>query len=128
MHHRAYLRGDVFAQTACTHRGQLQTRWTGLWAAGSNFRRVTGSCAIHKSRAIILARKFIVSMLVSLVVHIRWRRSKSLICMSASNARAEAWLHEFADSKQTDHSSLLVSRLADSSVGDGDWFLVEAKL
>ena len=126
-HHRAYRRGDVFAQTACTHRGQLQTQWTGLWDAGSDFCRSIGSCAIHKSLEIILAAIVILSMLgISLGVHIRWKRSKSLICISASE-HAEALLHELAEFKQG-HAICMAKCLAKLACRAASAFLLQAKL
>lgn len=83
---------------------------------------------MHKSGEINHTRQVTVSILVSLGIHIRWRRSNSLICISASNVRAEAWLREVANFKQTENSVGIVSRLADFSVRDGVRFLVEAEL
>ena len=117
----------MFAQTACTHRGQLQTRWTGLWDAGSDFCRFIRSCAIHKSLEIILTAIFSVSMLdISLSVHTRWKRSKSLICISASE-HAEAWLHELAESKQG-HAVCVVKILGRVRVKGGERFFRRSKL
>ena len=63
---------------------------------------------------------------ISLGVHTRWKRSKSLICISASE-HAEAWLHELAESKQG-HAICIVKMLGRVRVKAGERFLVEAKL